>query len=126
MTFSFDAAERIIYIGFARTGGVIATRAEIDAFVAAIAVRCSALPDRAHFFFDLSHLSVAPEVTGAFSEAKATLCDRHAASVWHYGGELAERVMTRDESGRKGLRSNLYRTREEALAAFRLSRPLVS
>jgi hypothetical protein len=119
LDFHFTPDERALVIGFAPGGGVVGCQADVDFFTATLEARCKPLKQRVHFFFDLTHLAVEAELVEAFSAAKRALCARYAHSVWHCGGELAERVMTRNECTRHGQKPNLYRTRDDALAAFR-------
>jgi hypothetical protein len=69
---------------------------------------------------------VALALVGEFSERKLQLCERLALSTWHYGGNLAERVMTRNALTRRGMKPNLFRSREEALEAFRTAQRKLS
>lgn len=118
LTFSFEQDERILFIGFA-AGSELATPDDLDELEEQITSRCEAGRQRVHFFFDLANLVVAADLVEHFGARKRGLCDRFALSTWHFGGNLAERVMTRNDLTRRGLRPNLFRTREEALEAFR-------
>ncbi|HCF59413.1 MAG TPA: hypothetical protein DFS52_15650 [Myxococcales bacterium] len=118
LTFGFEQDERILFIGFA-AGSELATPEDLDELEGQIASRCEAVRQRVHLFFDLANLVVASGLVEHFGARKRALCDRFALSTWHFGGNLAERVMTRNDLTRRGLRPNLFRTREEALDAFR-------
>ena len=121
-TFQFEPADNALTIGFAPQAGAVNAQAEVAAFAAAVERRFGQLKHRVHLFFDLSNLKVEAAQVEAFSEAKHALCERYSLSCWYFGGNLAERVMTRNDSTRRGQRPNLFKTRDEALAAFRRAR----
>lgn len=120
LQFSFDLEDRILFVGFA-AGSELLSPEDLDVFVDEVAARCEAAAQRLHLFFDLSNLTVAAELVEHFGARKRALCERFALSTWHFGGNLAERVMTRNDLTRRGLRPNLFRSRQEALEAFRKS-----
>ena len=119
LAFHFTPDDRALVIGFAPEGGAVSCSADVEYFAATLEARCQLLKQRVHLFFDLTNLSVDAELVAPFSAAKRALCEKFALSVWHCGGHLAERVMTRNECTRRGQKPNLFRTRDDALAAFR-------
>ncbi len=119
MTFSFDAAPGILHVGFAADGGRMEHPEELEAFERALTKKCAQLGAKVHLFFDLSTLVVRNELAERFGEKKSALCEKYAASVWHYGGQLAERAMVRNAAVRQGARSNVFKTLDDALQAFR-------
>jgi hypothetical protein len=122
LAFHFAPDERALVVGFAPGGGAVDCQADVEYFTATLEARCKLLKQRVHFFFDLTHLAVEAELVEPFTAAKRALCERHALSVWHCGGHLAERVMTRNDCTRRGQKPNLYRTRDDAMAAFHKTR----
>ena len=119
MILSYDAVDRLLFVSFTTGGGVLESREQVEAFARTLRARCESLPAKAHFFFDLENLSIGAAVAAYYGEQKTELCERYAATVWHFGGQLAERVMARNEATRRGQRANVFKTRAEALAAFR-------
>jgi hypothetical protein len=117
LQFSYDANLRAHQIGFA-AGWELRSAEDLALFSSELTRRCEGLKQRVHYFFDLTNLRVAAEFVEQFGEAKRGLCAQYALSTWHFGGSLAERVMTRNDLTRRGLRPNLFRNRSEALAAF--------
>ena len=122
LTCRYDSDELIVHLAFASGAGCVASRADVEAFRGAVESRCQPLKQKVHLFFDLTNLAVEAEQVEAFTLAKRELCGRFALSTWHYGGVLAERVMIRNDCTRRGEKPNLYKTGEEALAAFRKGR----
>ena len=121
LSFHYQPDERALVIGFAQGAG-IACQADVDYFSATLSSRCQHVKQRVHLFFDLGNLTVQADLVESFIEAKRELADRFAQTVWHFGGHLAERVMTRNDCTRRGQKPNLFRTREDAMAAFHKSR----
>jgi hypothetical protein len=122
LQFSFDLEDRILFIGF-EAGSEVLDPSDLDLFADEVRARCESAAQQVHFFFDLTHLTVATDLVEHFGARKRALCDRYALSTWHFGGNLAERVMTRNDLTRRGQRANLFRSREEALEAFHKVEP---
>ncbi|HEY3450048.1 MAG TPA: hypothetical protein VGK67_27090 [Myxococcales bacterium] len=126
LTCRYEADELVVHLGFAPDGGRVASGADVHAFRSAAEARCSPLKQKVHLFFDLTNLTVEAEQVEAFSASKRELSARFGLSTWHYGGALAERVMVRNDCTRRGEKPNLFKTVEEALAAFRKERRRIS
>jgi len=119
-TFEFDRTYAILHVGFL-PNGKLASREDVESLIATIEQRSRDLGVKPHLFFDLTHLTVPQDLVEHFTTRKRSVCDEWALSCWHYGGNLAERVMTRNDYSQRGIRSNLYKSREEAMDAFRKS-----
>jgi hypothetical protein len=118
LVIDFEPHEAILDVGFAPGGGYIKSPADVFAFASGVETHCVHLKAPAHLFFDLTQLMVEADMVDAFNSAKRDLCARYGLSVWNWGGQLAERVMTRNDCTRHGARPNLFKTRADALAAF--------
>jgi hypothetical protein len=124
LTFHFEPADLSLQVGFSPQGGRVGSEADVRSFVALVEARFALLKQKLHLFFDLTHLEVEASRVEDFNEARRCLCEQFSLSVWHFGGSLAERVMIRNDCTRRGKRPNLFRTREEAVTAFRKARAL--
>ena len=124
LTCRYDADDLVVYLGFVAGQGCVASEDDVETFRGAAQTRCLPLKQKVHLFFDLGNLAVEPEQVEAFSAAKRELSLRFALSTWHYGGALAERVMVRNDCTRRGEKPNLFKTFDEAVAAFRKARGL--
>lgn len=123
LTCRFDVDDHVLELGLPERAGRIGTAADVEAFRAAFESRCAVLKgQRVHLFVNLANLAVEAEQAPAFAAALRELCRAHGETTWHFGGHLAERVMIRNDSTRRGERPNLFKTREEALQAFRAQR----
>lgn len=126
LTCRYDAAERVVHLGFAPEGGRVASANDVEAFRKAAHARCAPLKQKVHLFFDLANLAVEGEQVEDFCAAKRELSSEFGLSTWHHGGALAERVMVRNDCSRRGEKPNLFKTADEALAAFRKERRRIS
>jgi len=122
LLFSFDPSDLLLFVGFAPGGGELKSPEDVDRFERALEVQCQPLQKRVHLFFDLENLAVPSDLIERFANRKRLLCERFALSSWHFGGHLAERVMTRNDFTRRGAKPNLFRNRDDAVAAFRKAR----
>ena len=122
LTCRYDADDLVVYLGFAAGAGRLSTKADLEAFRSALEARCVPLKQKVHLFFDLTNLAVEAEQVEAFIAVKRELCTRFGLTTWHYGGELAERVMVRNDCTRRGEKPNLFKSCEQAVAALRKAR----
>lgn len=114
----YDAAKRTVHLAFPRMH--LQTETEITAlFESALAfwrAKCGGKP--AYYVLDYAGLSFDLALIDHYAREQKRVMSRIAIATVRYGGDPLQRTATRLVGVKNQTRSNLYETRDEALAAL--------
>jgi hypothetical protein len=119
-TLSYDRAENIVHMSFAAPVE-LNTREEITAHFSRVLAfwRTHASGQRSYFIVDFDNLTINASELEFYAQESKRAHDVCAVASVRYGGNPLQRAVTRLAGMKMQRPSNIYETREEALAAVR-------
>ncbi len=122
-TLSYDADENIVFVGFDEPVE-LNTRDEIAAHFERVIDfwRANAGGRKSYFVADFTNVTTSMQEIGFYAEQTKRAHEECAIASVRYGGNPLQRTLTRLAGMRIHQPSNLYQTREEAMAVVRALR----
>jgi hypothetical protein len=114
VTLSYDATRNIV---FTDDQWEIKTREDVDGFFAEYARFFQNIGKKFYMISNIDGLRVHADIAGYYGERARETTERHLLGFARYGNNDFARMTIRTSSTRARLQSNIYGTREEAVAA---------
>jgi hypothetical protein len=116
--FNYEPAENVLHI---KVHHSIRSREDVDYVIGRIK-RMAREVGKPYFLTDLSNLEVDSRIADYLGEQVKRLAQDYSLGIYRYSTSPYVRVLFRSQGVRKGFRSNIYPTKEEALRALRSER----